>query len=138
VLAQALAAVAREPDAAWGERHHLVLRHPLAAMFPHEALLAPRDKGPVDGDNETVFTTGCVPHVAGTHAAYASLARYVFDVGNWEACRWVVFHGAAGDPREGDYDNQSDIWRRGETVAMQYDWALVAASAALHTVLQPA
>jgi penicillin amidase len=138
VLTQALAAIAREPEAAWGERHHLVLRHPLAAMFPHEALLAPRDKGPVDGDNETVFTTGCVPHVAGTHAAYASLARYVFDVGNWEACRWVVFHGAAGDPREGDYDNQSDIWRRGETVAMQYDWALVAASAALHTVLQPA
>lgn len=138
LLGQALASVAREPEAAWGERHHLVLRHPLAAMFPNEPLVAPRDKGPLDGDNETVFTTGYVPHVAGMHAAYASLARYVFDVGNWEACRWVVFHGASGDPRDAYYDNQCELWRRGETVAMHFDWAIVAATAHAHTVLEPA
>ena len=138
VLTTALAEVAREPEAAWGERHRLVLRHPLAAMFPQEALLAPRDQGPVGGDNETVFASGFVPHVAGTHVAYASLARYVFDVGNWEACRWITFHGSSGDPRDPHYDSQSNLWRRGETVAMQYGWDVVAASAVIHTVLQPA
>ena len=138
VLASALFEVAREPESLWGDRHHLVLRHPLAGVFAGEPLVAPRDKGPVPGDNETVFSTGYVPHLAGTHAAYGSLARYVFDVGNWEACRWIVFHGSSGDPRDPHYDSQSDLWRRGKTVAMQYDWDIVATSALSHTVFQPA
>jgi penicillin G amidase len=138
VLEEALVGVAGEPEAAWGERHHLVLRHPLAAHFADEPLLAPRAHGPAGGDNETVFTTGYIPHVAGTHVAYASLARYVFDVGNWEASRWVVFHGAAGDPREPHYDSQSALWLRGATVPMHYDWTAVRDAAHAHTRFEPA
>ena len=138
VLSEALTQVAAEPEATWGDRHHLVLRHPLGAQFPHEPLVAPRDQGPVSGDNETVFATGYIPHVAGTHPAYASLARYVFDVGNWEASRWVVFHGSAGDPREPHYDSQSTLWRQGGTVPMHYDWAAVREAALAHTLFQPA
>lgn len=137
LLAEALEAVAREPAAAWGERHHLVLRHPLAAVFPQEDWLAARDKGAVDGDNDTVFTTGYVAHV-GTHAAYASLARYVFDVGDWAACRWIVFHGAAGDPRSPHHDDQSEAWRRGELVPMHYDWQAIADASSAHVRLLPA
>ena len=118
--------------------HGLVLRHPLAGVFPQQALLAPRDQGAVDGDHETVFATGYVPHATGTQAAYASVARYVFDVGNWEACRWVVFHGSSGDPRDPHYDDQSATWLRGETVPMPYDWAAVAAAAVMHLVFTPA
>jgi penicillin G amidase len=138
VLAEVLAKVAREPGATWGERHHLVLRHPLGALFPGESLVAARDKGPVHGDNETVFTTGFIPHVSGTNAAYASLARYVFDVGNWEACRWVVFHGSAGDPRDAHYDDQTALWQRGETVPMQYDFSVVREAAVSHLRFAPA
>lgn len=137
VLAEALTAVAREPDAPWGERHHLWLRHPLGPVFPGEPLVAPRDKGALAGDNETVFTTGFIPHVAGTNAAYASLARYVFDVGDWEACRWIVFHGTSGDPRDAHYDDQSALWQRGETVPMHYDWSVVREAAASHVQLRP-
>lgn len=137
VLAETLASVARAPQAAWGERHHLVLRHPLGAVFPDEALVAARDKGPLDGDNETVFTTGFIPHVSGTNAAYASLARYVFDVGNWEACRWIVFHGSSGDPRDAHYDDQVPLWQRGETVPMHYDWSVVREVAVSHLRLAP-
>jgi len=137
LLAEALGTVARESTATWGERHHLVLRHPLAAAFPNEDALAPRDKGAVDGDNDTVFTTGYVPHL-GTDAAYASLARYVFDVGDWAACRWIVFHGASGDPRSPHYDDQSEAWRRGVLVPMHYDWRVIADAASSHTRLQPA
>jgi len=137
VLTEALAEVARLPLAAWGERHRLELRHPLAPVFPAEPLVAPRDMGAIGGDNETVFTTGYLPHL-GLHAHYASLARYVFDVGQWEACRWIVFHGAAGDPRDAHYADQSDTWRRAETVPMHYDWRIVAAEAASHARLVPA
>lgn len=137
VLAEALATVAREPATSWGERHHLLLRHPLGAVFPDEPLVATRDQGALDGDNETVFTTGFIPHVAGTHAGYASLARYVFDVGHWEACRWIVFHGSSGDPRDAHYDDQSGPWRRGELVPMHYDWSVVREAAESHERLLP-
>jgi penicillin amidase len=136
VLAEALDEVVREPVDAWGTRHRLLLRHPLAAAFPEAPLLAPRDMGAIDGDNETVFTTGYVAHL-GTHAHYASLARYVFDVGQWDACRWIVFHGASGDPRDAHYDDQTTAWKRGETVPMHYDWTTVADTASRHTRLVP-
>jgi penicillin amidase len=136
VLAEALAEAARSPATAWGARHRLLLRHPLAVAFPSAELLAPLDKGGIDGDNETVFTTGYLPHL-GTNAHYASLARYVFDVGQWDACRWIVFHGASGDPRDAHYDDQAAVWQRGETVPMHYDWATVAGAAASHVVFAP-
>lgn len=136
LLAEALAIVAREPLMPWGDRHHLLLKHPLSTLFPDAAWLATRDHGPVGGDNETVLTTGHVPRV-GTHPAYASIARYVFDVGNWEACRWIVFHGSAGNPQDEHYDDQSAAWCRGELVPMQYDWECIAAGAASMTILTP-
>jgi penicillin amidase len=49
----------------------------------------------------------------------------------------VVFHGAAGDPREPHYDSQSALWRRGETVPMHYDWAAVRDAALAHTQFAP-
>lgn len=136
VFAESLAEVARQPAAPWGARHRLLLRHPLAAVFPGVDWLAPRDMGPIGGDNETVFAAGYLPHL-GMHAHYASLARYVFDVGQWQDCRWIVFHGASGDPRAAHYDDQCAAWRRGDTVPMHYDWATVADQAAAHTVLAP-
>ncbi|HVR54522.1 MAG TPA: penicillin acylase family protein [Pseudorhodoferax sp.] len=137
VLAEALAAAAREPAVPWGTRHRVALRHPLGAVFPAGALLAPRDIGAVDGDNDTVFTTGYVAHL-GTQTVYASLARYVFDVGDWDASRWIVFHGASGDPRDPRYDDQSARWRRGETAPMHYHWDTVRAHATAHVQLRPA
>ncbi|SNS45492.1 penicillin amidase [Tardiphaga sp. OK246] len=136
LLAEALTVVAREPLMPWGDRHHLLLRHPLSTVFPDEAWLATRDHGPVGGDNETVFTTGHVPRV-GTHPAYASIARYVFDIGNWEACRWIVFHGSAGNPQDAHYDDQSAMWCRGELIPMHYDWAVVAQHATSKATLTP-
>jgi len=137
VLAAALDAVAGEAPAVWGERHRFQLRHPLGAVLPGAPLFAPRDKGPVGGDNDTVFTTGYVAHL-GTNPVYASLARYVFDVGDWTQCRWVVFHGAAGDPADPHYDDQSEAWRTGRTVPMHYDWSTIAATARRHVRFQPA
>ena len=29
-------------------------------------------------------------------ATYGALSHYVFDVGNWDTSRWVVFQGTSG------------------------------------------
>ncbi len=136
LLQQGLEAVATAPEAPWGDQHQLVLRHPLAGLFPHEPQFAPRNKGAVGGDNDTVFTTGFALQL-GTQPTYASLARYVFTVGDWSDCRWVVFHGASGDAASPHFDDQSELWRQGEMLPMLYHWEQIEAQAQSLLLLQP-
>jgi penicillin G amidase len=103
--------------------------HPLSASFPEQAASLDRVSMPVGGDNDTVFATGCAASV-GSRAVYGSLSRYVFDVGAWENCRWIVFHGASGEPGNPWHMNQNPAWAAGELVPMLYDWAKIADEAA--------
>jgi RND family efflux transporter MFP subunit len=67
----------------------------LSAAFPEYAPLLDKPCGPLGGDNDTPFATGYIARL-GMRATYAALSRYVFDVGAWDNCQWIVFHGASG------------------------------------------
>jgi penicillin amidase len=131
LLAEALAEAAKSPLGAWGEAHLPRLTHPLSSLFPAEAAALDRVSAPVGGDNDTVFATGCAASV-GARAIYGSLSRYVFDVGAWENCRWIVFHGASGEPGDRWHMNQNAAWAAGEMVPMLYDWVNVTQQASAH------
>jgi penicillin amidase len=128
LLGEALTAAAKTPLKAWGEAHLPKLTHPLSALFPAEAATLDRESAPVGGDNDTVFATGCAASL-GARAIYGSLSRYVFDVGAWENCRWIVFHGASGEPGNRWHMNQNATWAAGEMVPMLYDWTKVVGEA---------
>jgi penicillin amidase len=121
MLEAALVEASGKPLEAWGVVHQPRLNHPLAALFPADAASLNRDSAPVGGDNDTVFATGCAANV-GQRAVYGSLSRYVFDVGAWDNCRWIVFHGASGEPGSPWHMNQNATWAAGEMVPMLYDW----------------
>jgi penicillin G amidase len=127
LLAEALETVASEPpDIAWQDLHAAALTHPLTPLLPEApAALSPAGAG-VGGDNETVWATGCRAE-SGTAAVYGAVARYVFDVGNWDNCTWIVVGGASGDPASPHYVDQHEAWSRCELVAMQYGWETIAA-----------
>lgn len=129
LLTQAMEDAAGTTRAPWADIHTPQPVHMLSALFP-DAGLDP-SSAPVGGDNDTVFCTGYAAAV-GPRAVYASLCRYVFDVGDWDKSRWVVFHGASGQPGSRFYDNQNAVWARGELVPMLYDWAAIPAQAATH------
>jgi len=137
LLREALEAVAAEPSATWGEHHRMTRRHLLAAQFPQAPALAARDAGPLMGDSDTVFCSGYVPSL-GTEPVYASLSRYVFDVGGWDNSRWIVFHGAAADLDSPWHDNQAAAWAAGVMVPMLYGWDAVASQGVLQEMLRPA
>ncbi len=118
----------------WGKLHQPKLSHLLSPVFRDQASLLNRASDLVGGDNDTVFATGCA-NSAGPRAVYASLSRYVFDVGAWENCQWIVFHGASGDPRSDWYMNQNPLWARGEMVPMMYHWPNIKAQALTHQSL---
>ena len=68
----------------------------------------------------------------GWTATSSALSRYVFDVGAWDNCQWIVFHGASGHPDCPFYRNQNATWAKGEMVPMLYDWDKIKGSAVAH------
>jgi penicillin amidase len=127
LLAEALevAAIA-PPDAAWHQIHAAALTHPLTPVLADTPTVFSPPGAGLGGDNETVWATGCRDE-SGTAAVYGAVARYVFDVGDWDNCTWIVVGGASGDPASPHYVDQHEPWSRCELVPMRYDWDTIAA-----------
>lgn len=109
----------------WGELHSTAQRHVLGRLDPS---LDPRQHVSVGGDLDTVFATGIVP-TAGLEARAGSVARYAFDVDDWDRSGWVVPLGAAGSPPSEHADDQQAAWAEGRLLPAPYTRAAVEASA---------
>ncbi|MEO6957938.1 MAG: penicillin acylase family protein [Antricoccus sp.] len=120
-IVEAIGQVASDQNQDWGTTHRALLVHPLAAQFPEHADTLSRKGMPVGGDGETVWANGLAAP-AGMRATYGSVARYIFDIGQWNNCQWIVFSGASGDPTSSHYLDQHERWSRCELVPMIYDW----------------
>ena len=112
-------------DQPWADVHHARLGHPLSRHQPEIADRLSPEGAALGGDNDTVWANGTVA-AGGTQAVYGAVARYVFDVGNWDACRWIVLAGTSGDPGSEHYLDQHAAWSRCELVPMHYDWEAIA------------
>jgi penicillin amidase len=135
LLQQALSAAALVlPNETWGALHTPPLKHPLSTAFPEYAAMLDKNCATISGDNDTVLQSGYAAK-NGWRAVSSALSRYVFDVGAWDNCQWIVFHGASGHPASPSYLNQNAIWARGEMVPMLYNWNTIGKSATSHQEL---
>jgi penicillin amidase len=66
----------------------------------------------------------------------ASVARYVFDLDDWEGSGWIVPLGASGHPGSPHYADQAGPWGEGQLRPMRYAWARIRAEAEGHQVLE--
>jgi penicillin amidase len=135
VLTEALREAAGSPRP-WGEVHRPRFVHPLAGTFPWAAALLNPPSLPIGGDTDTVQANG-ISAAAGLEATYGAIARYVYDVGNWDACRWAVFHGTSGHPGSPHYADQNPVWSRCEMVPMLYSWSRIEVEADVVQQLRP-
>ena len=62
--------------------------------------------------------------IAGT-----SVARYVFDLADWENSRWIVPLGSSGHPGSPHYADQANTWADVKLIPMMYNWARIESSA---------
>ena len=134
LMAGALDEAAAAAVAPWGEAHKPAFTHPLASLFPAAAPVLNPPALPIGGDGDTVWANGIVAPL-GQKAIYGALARYMFDVGDWENSRWSVFLGASGHPASPNYASQHAAWAGCAMVPMRYGWELVAATAGASQVL---
>lgn len=108
---------------AWGRMHRMASPHPLASALEAARSLHP----PIDGcpgDADTVRCGTVLPET-GERAAAASVARYVYDLADWDRSGWVVPHGVSGVRGSGHDLDQRAAWLAGELVPMAYSAACV-------------
>ena len=103
---------------------------------PPDGLIVTANNRVVADDHPDYLCTDCHPpyrarriRERACRRPCGALSRYVFDVGNWEASRWVVFHGVSGQPGAPHYADQNVPWSACRMVPMRYDWAGIAAAA---------
>jgi penicillin amidase len=122
---------------AWARLHVTRPVHPLSAAFPDLQGLLDPPSVPAGGDGDTVQAADFVP-AAGFEVTLTSVARYVFDLGDWERSAWIVPLGASGHPGSPHYADQARDWSAVRLRPMRYDWARVASEAEGHQRLEPA
>ena len=91
-------------DWTWGRLHQCRF----TALLPGVPAVPGR---PLPGDNETVRAAG-LHGIETTAASSGSVARYAFDLGDWENSGWVV-------------PEQTDEWYAARLVPMHYDWEVI-------------
>jgi penicillin amidase len=120
----------------WGRLHATRPRHPLSATFAAGAELLDPPAVTAGGDGDTVQAADFIP-AAGFELTLTSVARYVFDLGDWERSAWIVPLGASGHPGSVHYADQAADWGAVRLRPMRYDWTRVAAEAETHQRLEP-
>ena len=66
-----------------------------------------------------------------------SVARYAFDLADWDNSRWIIPLGASGHPGSPHYADQTPVWAAIQTIPMLYDWDKVGAQAEAYQELGP-
>lgn len=118
----------------WGSLHTAGFHHPLAALRPDLApALARPASVELGGDNECLWAAGTVP--PSMKSVTSPVARYVFDLSDWDRSGWIVPHGVHGDPTDPHHADQLDRWAAVELAPMRYSEAVVDADTASVTEL---
>ncbi|GAB3065022.1 hypothetical protein GCM10027053_30170 [Intrasporangium mesophilum] len=107
---EALERVAAQGDSVtvWGDRHWLDPLHSLDGIGGAPSVA----QDAVPGDKGCVLAAASAPGV--TERCYGGpVARYVWDLADRDASRWVVPFGASGDARDPHFADQTPAWLAG-------------------------
>ncbi len=122
----------------WGRLHRTAHRHTLAATFPDLADLLNPPAVALGGDGDTP-QAAAYPGLggAGFTIVNTAVARYVFDLADWDRSGWIVPLGASGHPGSPHYADQLQSWADLRLQPMPYSREAVDAAAETRQRLEP-
>lgn len=121
----------------WGDAHQATHDHPVLGTTPGLGWLV-NIRQSTSGSDHTLQRGATVGHgpdpFLNTHgAAY----RGIYDLADPDTSVFVISTGQSGHPLSRFYDNLSELWRRGDYVAMSLDPSLARAASVGTTLLVP-
>ena len=120
----------------WSGVHRTVPWHPLSGRFPDAELDPP--SVPLGGDDDTVQAAYYQELTdEGFAITNTSMARYVFDLADWDNSAWIVPLGGSGDPRSPHFADQVGTWAATRLLPMTYSWKRIEARATSREVVDP-
>jgi penicillin amidase len=104
----------------WGSSHTVLALHALDDHgFRAQAPTVPGTG--LSGDTGCVLSTESLPGV--TDGSFRGpVARYVWDLADRAASRWIVPFGASGHPQDPHFASQLPLWAAGELIPVITDW----------------
>lgn len=111
---------AAAPVETWGSTHtvlplHALDDHGFRGLAPTVPITA------LSGDTGCVLSTESLPGV--TDGSFRGpVARYVWDLADRAASRWIVPFGASGHPDNPHFASQLPLWAAGELIPVITDW----------------
>jgi penicillin amidase len=107
------------PDPArwqWGRLHRIGFTHVLGRGVPllDRLLRLSRGPFPAGGDGDTIAHCGVDPWHPFDGGMFSVSYRQLFDLGDWDAARFILPTGQSGHPGSPHYDDMVKAWLRGE------------------------
>ena len=121
----------------WELVHRTQPQHMLSSLFPDVASLLNPPSFPMSGDSDTPLAASYAMAQPYTVTGL-SVARYVFDLSDWDNSRWAIPLGASGHPGSPHYTDQAPVWADVQLVPMLYDWQRIIKDAETRQQLNPA
>ena len=120
----------------WERIHQARPQHTLSPAYPELAGMLDPPAIPTSGDGDTPLQGGYSP--AGPAVVTSlSVARYAYDMADWNNSLWAVPLGSSGHPGSHHYHDQSETWRKVQMVPMEYDWQQIAKNSETQQTLEP-
>lgn len=113
-----------DDGATWGDVHKTKTVHPVFRAVPDEALNPPVVSMGGDGD-----TPQAGSEEKGLGIVHSAVARYAFDLGDWDNSGWIVPTGSSGHPDSPHYADQAQDWADVKLRPMLYSWDRIEADA---------
>ena len=108
----------------WGNVHQTNPVHILSDLFPELSDQLNPPKFSVSGDGDTPHNAG-YSNVSRYNVVATSVARYMFDISDWDNSKWIVPLGSSGHPGSTNYADQGYLWKDDKVIKMQYSWDVI-------------
>jgi penicillin amidase len=113
-----------DAGATWGDVHRTKTVHPVSRLFPDEPLNPPVVAMGGDGD-----TPQAGSEEKGLGIVHSAVARYAFDLADWDRSGWIVPLGSSGHADSPHYADQAQDWADVKLRPMLYSWDKIEADA---------
>ena len=120
----------------WSRIHSTSHKHELSDQYPDLKWLLNPLSVAMNGDGDTPLSASYALSGPFTVTG-ASVARYIFDLADWDKSKWITPLGSSGNQLSSHYLDQNPIWAKNKMIDMQYSWETISSTSKSKQTISP-